>query len=216
MSRSLIGTEEAPYARKAIDHCRKKGAHIVIATAEACSYFNHPKQKKFLKDLGIRDNDLQFCDECRGNNLNQKECQSKNCIWDGKKCGSKTDKNGSIKGPMIQSVLSNFPLVDKNKVIFFDDLNANLQAAKNLGIQTQLASTNCKGGTCNEASGLTKEEFREGMKKVNNQPQICIFDIDHTLTSGSKYNPDLDFNWLHFVSGIVLFLSICSLFLLYV
>jgi hypothetical protein len=213
MSRSLIGTVEAPYARKAIEHCRKKGAQIVIATAEHCSYFNHPTQKKFLKDLGIRDNDLQFCDECKGNNLNQNECKSKNCKWDGKECRSKT---GSIKGPMIQLVLSNFPLVEKDRIIFFDDLNINLKAAESLGIETQLASTNCKGGTCNEASGLTKEEFREGMKKVNNQPQICIFDIDHTLTSGSKYNPDLDFNWLHFVSGIVLFLSICSLFLLYV
>ncbi len=214
MSKSLNGTEEAPYARKAIEHCRKKGAQIAIATAETCSYYNHPTQKKFLKDLGIRDNDLQFCDECRGNNLNQKECQSKNCLWDGKKCLSKTDKNGSIKGPMIQKILSTFPEVDKNKVIFFDDLNANLQAGKNLGIQTQLASSNCNGYTCNKASGLTKEEFKSGMKKVDNNPQICIFDIDNTLTSGSKYNPDLDFNWLQFVSGIVLFLSICSLFLL--
>ena len=211
MNKSLIGTVEAPYARQAIEYCRDKGAQIVITTAETCSYFNHPTQKKFLREIGIRDNDLQFCDECRG--INKNSCP-KNCITKNGVCQSLTDKNGSIKGPMIKKILATFPEVDKNRVIFFDDLNANLQAAKNLGIQTQLASSNCDGYTCNNASGLTREEFEKGMKKVNHNPQICIFDIDHTLTSGSNYTQNINFNWIHFVSGIVLFLSIFALFLL--
>lgn len=211
MSKSLIGTVEAPYARKAIDYCRDKGAQIVIATAETCSYFNHPTQQKFLREIGIRDNDLQFCDECRG--IKKNSCP-KNCVLQNGSCRSVSDKNGSIKGPMIQKILSKFPEVDKDKVIFFDDLNANLQATENLGIKTQLASSNCNGYTCNKATGLTHEEFKKGMSKVDHNPQICIFDIDHTLTSGSKYIEEIKFDWMQFVSGIVLFLSICALFLL--
>ena len=234
MSKSLFGTYEAPYARKAIKKCREAGAIIAIATAETCPDLQSKKQQQFLKDIGIRKGDIQRCDTCgnyTGDGTDPTKCNAnKSCRWikDPYKdvprsgpnmcVGIPTDGSKSIKGPMIKDILSRKKNVDKTKVIFFDDQQGNLDVGAKLGIQTQQASQNCQGKVCSKGTGLTKIDFKSGMEKVNNKPQICIFDIDNTLTRGSKASREdlINTGYISPFTIIFLLIAVISLILLFV
>ena len=192
MVKSLFGTEEAPYAREAIKRCRALGAKIAIATAESCTALDQKEQKEFLKTIGIQEHDQKFCDTC-GYYSNKSHCPHK-CMWiqtpyqKRKRCITRPIR-GSLKNDMLRKIISTAK--NKDRVIFFDDQHPNLSLAHSLGIQTQLASSNCHGKDCGRGSGLTKQEFEAGLEKVGGNPEICIFDIDNTLTRGiASSSPD--------------------------
>ena len=194
MVKSLFGTEEAPYARKAVKRCRDLGAKIVIATAEGCTALDQPQQKHFLKTLGFKESDQKFCDKCSYYSSSS-ECYKNGCkmignpYGVGKRCITIPTK-GTYKEAMLTKIISG--ATNKNRVIFYDDQQPNLNMATSLGVQTQLASSNCKGFNCDDATGLTKEEFEKGLAKVGNKPEMCIFDIDNTLTREAEISEE---NW---------------------
>ena len=184
-ARSLFGTEEAPYAREAIQKCRNLGAKIAIATAESCPDFHNKEQQKFLTEIGIKSGDEMYCDKCR--NYSTKNTCPPDCQWvkdsySGREICMGKFKQGSMKENMLKSIIST--VKNKDKVIFFDDQQPNLDLGNRLGIKTQIASDNCDGKVCSCGRGLTKKDFKAGMEKVGNSPEVCIFDIDNTLTRG--------------------------------
>ena len=85
--------------------------------------------------------------------------------------------NGSLKRPMLLEILkrSNIPA---EKTIFFDDQLPNIVVSKEIGITGILIPT---------PAGLTKKIFDDGIASVSDL-ELCIFDIDATLTSEIKEN----------------------------
>jgi hypothetical protein len=207
MIESVYETLQAPYAAQAISECRSRGARIAIATAETCPDFNTHKQQKFLDSIGILPEDMRFCDSCgyygddenlcsRAGSCKPRHNEFKDSPpynQDDTICKGFPTPNsingqpnfGSIKRPMIQDIIKG--AADPTKVIFFDDQSVNRHMADSMNsIKTQSASDNCKGKPCDEGTGLTKKNFDDGMKQVGGKPEICIFDIDNTLTMGSE------------------------------
>jgi rRNA maturation protein Nop10 len=192
MIESVYKTLPAPYAVQAISECRNRGARIAIATAEPCPDFNTQKQQRFLDSIGIKPEDIRFCDTC-GYYSNDKLCISAG----GDMCNpipniykdvapyNKADTicTGVSKQKMLKEILNG--VTDLSKVIFFDDQLVNRKIGDTLGIQTQGASENCNGKSCPDGTGLTRQNFDDGMTKVGGNPEICIFDIDNTLTIGT-------------------------------
>jgi hypothetical protein len=205
MIESVYETLPAPYAAKAISECRRRGARIAIATAEPCPDFNTRKQQRFLDSIGIEPEDMRFCDTC-GYYGDAKICTSagggmcksipnkyKNsppynhddtiCTGVSQHSDSAENNFGSIKRPMLEEIIKG---TDPSKVIFFDDQIVNREMTDTIGIKTQSASDNCHGKSCPDGTGLTKKNFEDGMAMVGGTPEICIFDIDNTLTMGSN------------------------------
>jgi hypothetical protein len=75
--------------------------------------------------------------------------------------------NVTKKWGAIQHLMDKYKL-PASKTVFFDDNKLALEAAKkNIpGINTQLASSYCKGKWCAEGCGLTKDEFDKGFAKT--------------------------------------------------
>ena len=230
MIESVYETLPAPYATQAISECRRRGARIAIATAEPCPDFNTRKQQRFLDSIGIEPEDMRFCDTCGYYGDDKKLCLSAS---DGSCTPTHNDyKNsppynkgdtictgvsqpeennfGSIKRPMLKEILKG--VVAPKKVIFFDDQYANREMADTLGIKTQGASDNCDGKSCSEGTGLTQKNFEDGMSSVGGTPEICIFDIDNTLTIGSDASVEqMDDKGLLAFLTILIFLAIITL-----
>jgi len=226
MIESIYNTIQAPYAIQAISECRQRGARIAIATAESCPDFNTTQQQLFLSSIGIRPEDMRFCDTCgyytNGDNQdtcnNIPGCESQINKYkneppydnsDFKCVGIPTGKSKSIKEPMIKEILKNTKINKKN-VILFDDQKVNRDIAKSIGIIAQSASENCDGVSCPDGTGLTCDEFNSGMKQLEGDPEVCIFDIDNTLTSGK--NVSIKYMNMNILS-ILLILSIFGLFM---
>ena len=210
MIESVYETLPAPYAAQAISECRRRGARIAIATAETCPDFNTPKQQRFLDSIGILPEDMRFCDSCGYYGDDEKLCVSSGlcqsrtnnykdsppynqddtiCTGVSQPNGTNVNNYGSIKRPMIQEIIKGAN--EASKVIFFDDQLVNRQMADSMGgVKTQSASDNCNGKSCDEGTGLTKKNFDDGMVKVDEKPEICIFDIDNTLTMGSEVSTE--------------------------
>ena len=223
MIESVYETLAAPYAAQAISECRSRGARIAIATAEPCPDFNTRKQQRFLDSIGIEPEDMRFCDTC-GYYGNEKICKSAG----GNMCASIHNKykdsppynqddticsgvfqNGSIKRPMLTEIIKG---VKPSKVIFFDDQLVNIVMADTLGIKTQSASDNCGGKSCDEGTGLTKKNFEDGMALVDWKPEICIFDIDNTLTMGREASIEqVDYKQLLSILTVLILLGIIAL-----
>ena len=223
MIESVYETLPAPYAAQAISECRRRGARIAIATAEPCPDFNTRKQQRFLDSIGIEPGDMRFCDTC-GYYDNENLCISAG----GDMCKSNPNKyknsppynqddticagvfqNGSIKRPMLKEIIKG---TDPSKVIFFDDQRVNRKMADTLGIKTQSASDNCGGKSCDEGTGLTKKNFEDGMTRVDWKPEICIFDIDNTLTMGREASIEqVDYKQLLSILTVLVLLAIIAL-----
>jgi len=228
MIESVYETLQAPYASQAISECRKRGARIAIATAETCPDFNTRKQQRFLDSIDIKPEDMRFCDTCGYYGDDEKLCTRAGACkpspnkyknsppynQDDTICSgvSQPSDFGSIKRPMMEEILKG--VTDKSKVIFFDDQRVNREMAKTLGIQTQSASDNCNGKSCGEGTGLTKKNFEDGMALVDGKPEICIFDIDNTLTMGTEASIKIeDINIILYILNILIFSAIIILFL---
>jgi len=224
MIESVYETLAAPYAEQAISECRSRGARIAIATAEPCPDFNTRKQQRFLDSIGIEPGDMRFCDSCGYYGDDENLCTSSGLCksisnkykdsppynQDDTICTGVTQNNfGSIKRPMLEEIIKG---ADNSKVIFFDDQLVNREMADTLGIKTQSVSDNCGGKSCNEGTGLTKKNFDDGMVQVDGKPEICIFDIDNTLTMGQEASIEqLDYKQLLSILTVLVLLAIIAL-----
>ena len=84
--------------------------------------------------------------------------------------------------------------------------------ADTLGIKTQSASDNCGGKSCDEGTGLSKTNFEDGMTRVDWKPEICIFDIDNTLTMGREASIEqVDYKQLLSILTVLVLLAIIAL-----
>jgi hypothetical protein len=112
---------------------------------------------------------------------------------------------------MIQDIIKG--AADPTKVIFFDDQSVNRQMADSMhSIKTQSASDNCNGKSCPTGTGLTKKNFEDGMDQVDGKPEICIFDVDNTLTMGSEVSTErINDNRLLSILTILIMLAIIAL-----
>jgi hypothetical protein len=232
MIESVYETLPAPYAAQAISECRDRGARIAIATAETCPDFNTHEQQRFLDSIGILPEDMRFCDSCGYYGDDEKLCVSSGlcqsrtnnykdsppynqddtiCTGVSQPNGTNVNNFGSIKRPMIQEIIKGAN--DASKVIFFDDQLVNRQMADSMhSIKTQSASDNCDGKSCDEGTGLTKKNFEDGMAKVDGNPEICIFDIDNTLTMGRNISIEqVEYKQLLSILIILIILAIIAL-----
>lgn len=157
---SAVGTYSSDYAKKAVTHCKIAGIPIAIATAQPHETLFSVNQLLFLEYLGFEDNDYFFARR----DLN-------------------FDQFGSLKGYMFEYFIDRS--FNPRKILFFDDLQSNINLANTLGIATQMVSKNQME---DDKIGITQQDFIEGMKKVNWKPELVIFDIDGTLTQGKNIN----------------------------
>eukprot|EP01009_Symbiontida_sp_KSa7_P003426 NODE_1829_length_540_cov_416.847251_g1484_i0.p1 GENE.NODE_1829_length_540_cov_416.847251_g1484_i0~~NODE_1829_length_540_cov_416.847251_g1484_i0.p1 ORF type:complete len:140 (-),score=27.73 NODE_1829_length_540_cov_416.847251_g1484_i0:119-511(-) len=71
------------------------------------------------------------------------------------------------KSKMIGNLQKTYGVSSKQTVLFDDQSKHFAPLKRELpGITTQLASTNCGGKWCPEATGLTKDEFEQGFAAV--------------------------------------------------
>ena len=130
--------------------------NIVIATAQHERAMRDLTHRRFLQEVGIRENDPIYA-------------RTDQSIF---------DRNGSMKKPMLEHIFKlkrkEIPGLQPKDIIFFDDRPENILVAKELGISTQLVNST--------GHGLTLDEYNSAMNKVNWSPKVCIFDIDATLT----------------------------------
>ncbi len=158
--KSAGGTYSSNYAKKAVTHCKLAGIPIAIATAQSPETLFSANQMDFLKYLGFDRNDYFFARR----DLN-------------------FDIFGSLKGYMFNYFIENS--FNTDRILFFDDLQSNINLANYLGIKSKLVS---KYQMEDDKIGITQQDFIEGMKKVNWNPELVIFDIDGTLTQGNNIN----------------------------
>jgi len=159
--KSAVGTYSSNYARKAVMNCKAAGIPISIATAQPPETLFSLNQMRFLEYLGFEtEYDYFFARR----NLN-------------------FDRFGSLKGYMFQYFIDRS--FNPEKILFFDDLQSNINLANALGIKTQKVSRNQME---DDKIGITQQDFIEGMAKVNWEPELVIFDIDGTLTQGNNIN----------------------------
>lgn len=158
--KSAVGTYQSNYAKNAVMYCKLAGIPIAIATAQPPETLFSNDQIKFLHYLGFDDNDYYFARR----NLN-------------------FDNFGSLKRYMFNYFIENS--FNPERILFFDDLQSNINLANSLGIVTQMVS---KYQIEDDKIGITQQDFIEGMEKVNWQPELVIFDIDGTLTQGNNIN----------------------------
>eukprot|EP00755_Sulcionema_specki_P023207 Sspe_Gene.1488::Locus_489_Transcript_1_1_Confidence_1.000_Length_2063::g.1488::m.1488 len=152
--RAAVGPDSFPgmYSQQAVQQCLQKGYAVGLATSRNCSGETLQARLHWMQRMGLP-TDITAADGSAG--------PAVGCA------PASAETNKLHKWKSINRLIDHYK-VRPEKTVFFDDSASALRAAKAKipGLNTQLASSNCKGKWCPRACGLSQAEFASGMEKT--------------------------------------------------
>lgn len=112
---------------------------------------------KYIRELGVPETVLVNDGIEMGTNKSALQCHP-----DNEKMLPSPDKSGMLKN------IAQFYGVALNEMVLFDDTQANLNIARQIGVPYQCAGGECGsgGGYCSADCGITKDDFVAGIKLI--------------------------------------------------